>query len=876
MEGKEEFSIPKFIRKFRVGISYPGDLIGHEDNVGEKLLMPIFAVLDYDWQKDVRHKPRLSHVIISKSGLEPDYGICQYGETKEKSPLYGMVADVKRYGTKLTENMVEKLAGYCGLTGALYGVLTNGAQLIIIRPTRGVVEWKYIDKIPSRSELLKELTTPPTIYKKDDITYAKRIIKELDERAVEKIAERCHEIIRSRKGLAVPSRLFEFSKLLVARIMDERRYKEGEQKELLITSENIKLLRGKKAKIKEYVEEILGTVRDEIGIFQKGETIDLPSEVVEEIIDYLDEYPLWSEKMDVLGHIYEKFLMNTMTGQELGQYFTPRPIIDLMIRMVNPSLKHSVLDPACGSGGFLINALLHLKNKHNITDKKQVKEIAQNFYGIDVFEIVVKLSQINLWLHGDCHDNIIRADSLDPEQTPKFVLGILKGKEGFDTILTNPPFGAKGGSRLSESYIQSINGKWKKKGTNLFECAYWTGKLKSIQPQSGFMELCIKLLKEPKKKGNGGRLGIVVDNGLLSNTTKEAPSIREIIKRDCIVEAIIGLPKGTFWAYGSNVIPSFVILRRKRPEEEQGSIFRAEANKIGLVPSKKDYVQTSCEDLDKIYEYWEKWKEEKGWREPNLKVYDMKLPIWSIKEDDYRLDNNFFSPSSIKALEMINDMKEKGLIELEKLKNLIEMQIMTGTTPEEEATAIPIIEGINIEPNYVNPVFVKFTSEIEEERSCLKLKESDLLIVKDGSPAAITVVSKPILEKFEILLPSHHVYLIRLKEEYKKYAYYIAAFLNSKVGQAILRRYISGSVSPSIRSDELGEVDIVVPKKKEEYERIKEEIESLQKNIISVMDEFLTASNEIEKKINPRDVLPKLPINWMPAGKGDKHNYYKE
>jgi len=498
---RKEILVENYIKKYGLFI-HPEELQEHEDNVGEKVVVPLLMCLGYS-EKDIVRKPRLLHTIISKSGVEPDYGIYQYKEriyrVKNRSvstKQYGIVIDVKKYKKELTKEMEEKLAGYCALAGALYGILTNGEKMTVIEPTRGAVEWKYLDYIPTKKQLEKAIKGEKVEYNKSDIIYATRIVKELTEEEIENIADKCHSIIRSRKGEAVPDRLYEFSKLIIARIIDERRYKNREQNELLITLESLQNMKSKKQNIKDYIKNILQSIRSEIGIFKEDEGVNLPDDVIEKIIEELDNYPLWSEKMDVLGHVYEKFLMNTMTGRELGGYFTPRPVVEAIVKMIDPTWGEKILDPACGSGGFLIAPLMYLKSKHNIEKEEQIKELAKNFYGIDIFDVIAKLCQINLWLHGDCHDNIFRTDSLEPTPTmPNMIIEALKNpnEKGFDIILTNPPFGAKEGNKLTKSRMEEINKKWKEKGINMFECFYGSRGNITLQPQIPFIELCINL-----------------------------------------------------------------------------------------------------------------------------------------------------------------------------------------------------------------------------------------------------------------------------------------------------------------------------------------------------------------------------------------------
>ena len=259
-------------------------------------------------------------------------------------------------------------------------------------------------------------------------------------------------------------------------------------------------------------------------------------------------------------------------------------------------------------------------------------------------------------------------------------------------------------------------------------------------------------------------------------------------------------------------------------------------------------------------------------------VYDNDLPVWATIGDDYRIDNNFFSPSSIEATKILHRLS-RNQYEIKKLDDIKE-KITSGISPSDGD--IPILEGINIQPNYVSPAFSKFGT-IEETNRDFLVEEDDILVVKDGSPGTVTSISKVLLDNYENLFAPYHLHLIRLKEEYKKHSFFISSFLNSRVGQALIRKYISGSVSPTIRGyskkedggSEIGEIEVLIPKDEKISIKIRDEIEQLQQNVISSRG-FLKSSMVIDSEINPAGKLPKLPINWMPGGKRDKHGYFKD
>ena len=252
-----------------------------------------------------------------------------------------------------------------------------------------------------------------------------------------------------------------------------------------------------------------------------------------------------------------------------------------------------------------------------------------------------------------------------------------------------------------------------------------------------------------------------------------------------------------------------------------------------------------------------------------LKLLDKKLPIWVTADltGEERIDNNFFHVSYYKLLIILNNSD----FQLRKLSQLID-DIKTGNTRAGEE--IPVLEGLNISPNVIYPLFEKFTGR----EDAIIVSYRDLLVVKDGSPAVVAPVTRAFLEEYKESAVGTHVYLVSLRENFKLFAAYVSCWLNSICGQAILRRYIAGSVSPTLRQDDLLEVLIPIPKDentaKELAELCENWLEDLQNNMLERLN-FANLSEEVLRSIGDFPKLPRLPTNWYSGIGRDPHGFHR-
>lgn len=276
-------------------------------------------------------------------------------------------------------------------------------------------------------------------------------------------------------------------------------------------------------------------------IFGDHEKIEIDDYSLHLVVSTLQGYSLLKTNRDVVGDAFEVFSEKQFAGEK-GQFFTPRSVVSMIVRMVSPKANETILDPACGSGGFLVAALNHLTEGKDDSQKRDIAE--HSLHGIDKEADLSKICKAHMSILGDGKSNIVTADSLDveswgvdarakfyePDGTPKL----------FDIVVTNPPFGSK-----IKVEKQSVLAKFE------------LGRTKT-PPQVLFIERCIGMLKP------GGRLGIVLPDGILGNPRDAY--IRDWILKHAEVQAVIDCPTETFMPH-TGTKTSVLILRKLQEGE---------------------------------------------------------------------------------------------------------------------------------------------------------------------------------------------------------------------------------------------------------------------------------------------------------------------
>ena len=358
----------------------------------------------------------------------------------------------------------------------------------------------------------------------------------------------CHNIIRGNDKLSPEAAFDEISKVLFIKICKERYYSstggvygsEVYKQEKETYGENNSI---------PYYQELFRETKEKFAddeIFEKSEKLRIKEGSFESILKELETYNLATIDDDVKGVAFESFLSKTFRG-ELGQFFTPRTIVDFMVGVLNPQEGERICDPCCGSGGFLIKAFEYVKSLINRNHPQEavwrIKELSnKQIYGTDANPRMARIAKMNMIMHGDGHSGVYHHDGL---------LNIGEIEDGsFDVIITNPPFGARVDKQSKITEEDGLPQKFVgKKIVSLFKISKY-----STATEVLFIERCLNLLKQ------GKRMGIVLPEGVLGNGTSKR--VREFVEARARILLIVSLPVDVFASAGASVKSSIVFLQK--------------------------------------------------------------------------------------------------------------------------------------------------------------------------------------------------------------------------------------------------------------------------------------------------------------------------
>jgi type I restriction enzyme M protein len=403
--------------------------------------------------------------------------------------------------------------------------------------------------------------------------------------------KKCHQTLWGGGRLSPPAAFGEFCKIIFVKVRDEKaQRKKGDPYDFQIkTDEPASALAGRIKAIYSEAQE-----RDP-EVFK--EPIRIDDATLKMCVSHLEGINFNATDLDTKGVAFEQFLDGFFKG-DFGQYFTPREIIQFCVEMLAPDNESIVLDPACGSGGFLLYALDYVRHKgldfHDEGSNEHYRywhDFAEKrLFGIEINDEISRVAKMNMILHDDGHTNIVGFDALENlgeiwKQNPRVK------KNAFDLVLTNPPFGAmvkeseKGKAYLEGWELLRYIGKGEQPEGSAGEMLsdHKAGKKslkarKSIKTEVLFCERVWHFLKP-----GTGRAAIVLPDGILTNSSLQG--VRDWLLAHFQLLAVVSLPQEAFQHAGAGVKASVVFLRKRAENEEpddDDAIFMATPANIGF------------------------------------------------------------------------------------------------------------------------------------------------------------------------------------------------------------------------------------------------------------------------------------------------------
>jgi type I restriction enzyme M protein len=566
-------------------------------------------------------KPNFAVEFIIRIGSRKpraDLVIFPTGAAHEQQNAF-MIVECKASSVQAADKKdgVDQLKSYMAVCpSAQYGMWTNGIERFCYRRVvvGGDVAVEEVPDVPEYGRGEEEAERPRFDQLKpatsDALLFAFR---------------RCHNYIAGNQGLQKPQAFWELLKLIFCKIHDERHNDEVQ----FFSAANERHGVNGPLKVKGRLESLFDQVKSDYPtIFRDNEKIELKPGVLAYLVTQLQMYSLLESDVDVKGRAYEEIVGSNLRGDR-GEFFTPRNICAMAVAMLDPGEKQLMLDPACGTGGFLITAMNWVIEKIRLGElsrwgnnldraekamRDRIKKFAEQFIaGIDFNPELVKASKMNMVMNNDGQGGLFQANSL---QSPAAWDEGLRSRHlvgKVDLLFTNPPFGSKievSDTSILEQYdlghtwtYNDANDRWVK--TDAIQ--------KSQPPEILFIERCVRFLKP-----GTGRAAIVLPDGILGSPG--LGYVRQWILENTRVLASIDLHPDTFQPFVS-IQTSVLVLQRKADElvaleKAAGklndyAVFMAVANHVGHDKrGTKTYVRDShgnevIEEREEAVKEWE-------------------------------------------------------------------------------------------------------------------------------------------------------------------------------------------------------------------------------------------------------------------------------
>ena len=485
---------------------------------------------------------------------------------------------------------IEQLKGYLNAEGAEIGVWSNGIKKVILyREYPKKIEIDTLPDIPPADKTIDD-------FLEEKKTYSRHTDKSL---SLKDIVETMQELVLASWGGDVFNEVF---KLIYAKLYDEREAKVNRADEEVL----FRKYKDHGKTFRTISDLFENAVKKWPGVFDEHERIRLSPEHLSIVVGELEKARLFGSDLSIIDEAFEYLIPEVAKGKK-GQYFTPRHVINMAVKMMNPKPNEYVIDPAAGSGGFLISTMYWVKDQHLGGRESAMQDFAhERIWGIDFADEISKVSRALMLIAGDGRSHMFKLNSLDSREwqgedadllnaraeLQKHLLNLGSTQDNeenkksfrymdFDVLLTNPPFAGeiKDQGLLRQYFFGKKNNRIVNK----------------IERHILFIERTLDLLKP------GGRMAIVLPQGVLNNTNMEY--VREYLFDKARILAVVGLHGNTFKPHTGTKTSVLFLQKWAKDEEPQKdyNIFMAVSKKAGKDNS-GDYIYKKSADGSYVHD----------------------------------------------------------------------------------------------------------------------------------------------------------------------------------------------------------------------------------------------------------------------------------
>lgn len=785
------------------------------------------------------------HINIGREKKRADIVVYATAEARaaEDQGQILLIAEIKAPSEKVNDG---QLASYLSASSAQGGFWTNGDAIEYFRKNRTnneICRWIGIPRYQQAWDAIGK-------YKKTDL------IPPVD---LKLAFRRCHNAMY-RQGIDSEDVALDMTRVILAKIEDES--SSNDECLFHITPEEYASERERAAACRR-VRELFEAVRDRYpDVFSPSEEITSSDSQLAIVISQLQQYAFLEASYDIIGTAYETYVASSLKG-ERGQYFTNRLVVNMMVRMIDPSDKDVILDPCCGSGGFILTAMNYIFNKiDNSARKQDVKEIIKrsvvhSLFGVDISPRLVKIAKANMLLAKDGHGGIEQGNSLDSvsKLTASFIERCGEGKP--TVILTNPPFGSGYDLRVKDDGIlkqYSVGHLW---STNEDGSVAYNDALNTnggVAPEVLFLEKCLRWLKD------GGTLGIVMAKGQLDN--REAYALRRWVLNHAQILAVVNLHEDTFEPFcGSKA--SVIFLKKTCNPPADYRIFMAVSNKVGQTsrgeailkrnafgkPIVENGIHVLDEDLSDIADAYTQFKH----GELTESEFRFSIARSALDSDSLSFNPVHYLPQYNLDYAKVMELGERDEFEIHRLGDLA--QVFNGPRFKRPYADLGVTDGEGILRYFTGTALTQLRGENikyldRSKATAAQNKQLDELIIHKGY---ILISDSGTLGRVTYALSKHEGVvatnnLIRVITDDVAMRGYLYKFLQSRLGQSLMLKNSYGTNQEHLEPDVISEIPVPVPKSREKLEEIGykviSSIETLERSI-SEEDEADFAFNEL-------------------------------